>query len=101
MFECRLHGDHYQRINHEMKILALIVTALAMIPIPAFADEPGRGWISIGKVERLLKTEGYRLIEIEAKNDHWEAEATRHGRTWDFKLSPKTGRIVSIEPDTD
>lgn len=84
-----------------MKTPILVTIALALVPVPAFADEPGKDWISIGRVERLLQKEGYRLIEIESKDDHWEAEATRHGRTWDFKLNPKTGRIISIELDTD
>lgn len=84
-----------------MMSLALIAAVLMIIPVPAFANDPGPDWVSIGGVERLLKKEGYRLIEIEPKDDHWEAEATRHGQTWDFKISPRTGRIISIEPDTD
>lgn len=79
----------------------MIAPVLMINPVPAFASEPGRDWISIGRVERLLQKEGYRLIEIEPKDDHWEAEATRHGQIWDFKISPKTGRIISIEPDSD
>lgn len=84
-----------------MKIAAVLTAALLLAPVPAFADGPGRDWISIGRVERLLQRQGYRLIEIEASDDHWEGEATRNGRTWDFKLNPRTGRVVSMEPDTD
>ena len=84
-----------------MTIPALIAAAMLSLPAAALADEPGQDWISIGDVERLLQKEGYRLIEIEPKDDHWEAEATAHGRTWDIKLSPRTGRVIAIEPDTD
>ncbi|KQN39856.1 hypothetical protein ASG37_16830 [Sphingomonas sp. Leaf407] len=84
-----------------MKTLALIATGLMIAPAPARADQPGQDWISIGQAERVLHREGYRLIEIEPEDDHWEGEATRHGRTWDFRMSPKTGRIIAMEPDTD
>lgn len=73
--------------------ITLLTTPVAIIA------EPGPDWISIGRVEAILAHEGYRLIEIEAKDDAWEGEATRHGRTWDFTMNPKSGRIITTEAD--
>ena len=76
--------------------LAAVLTAA-----PALADQPGRGWISMDRVTHMLAKRGYTVTKIEADDGHWEGEAVRQGRSYDFHVDPHSGRITKMERDRD
>ena len=41
----------------------------AMTSAPAFADEPGRGWISSARVTTMLAKRGYKVTKLERDRD--------------------------------
>ncbi|VVT25160.1 conserved exported hypothetical protein [Sphingomonas sp. EC-HK361] len=80
----------------------MIAAAITLcLPVAANADVPGRGWMSSAKVSRTLAKQGYRVIKIEADDGHWEGEATRGGRKYDFHVDPHSGRVTKMERDRD
>jgi len=68
---------------------------------PALADVPGRDWISSAKVSQTLAKMGYQVRQIEADDGHWEGEAAKNGRNYDFHVDPRTGRVTKMELDND
>lgn len=78
-------------------MIRLVPASLALIFLstPALADVPGRDWIPQRKVAALLKARGYIMTKIEADDGHWEGEATRRGRKYEFHVNPHSGRITS------
>lgn len=58
----------------------LTIAAVAhatMTAAPALADQPGRGWISAGRVTAMLAKRGYKVTRLGADDGHWEGEAHR------------------------
>lgn len=85
-----------------MRTLTCIISAAALIvPAAASADRPGRNWIARDKVVQILAKRGYRVTKIEADDGHWEGEARRRGREYDFHVDPHTGRVTKLERDRD
>lgn len=85
-----------------MRHLALYASAAALLgAAPALADVPGRNWISTAKVTHMLARRGYRVTKIEADDGHWEGEATRRGRNYEFHVDPHSGRVTKLERDRD
>ena len=82
----------------------LIAAAFAMTTMasaPAFADEPGRGWISSARVTTMLAKRGYKVTKIEADDGHWEGEAARRGAKYEFHVDPHNGKVTKLERDRD
>lgn len=77
--------------------VALMVAALS--PAPAFADVPGKGWISREKASAVLAKRGYKMTKIEADDGHWEGDAVRKGLRYEFHVDPRTGRVTKLERD--
>lgn len=85
-----------------MKHTMVVMLALsALSPTPAFADVPGKGWISREKASAGLAKRGYNVTKIEADDGHWEGEAVRKGIRYEFHVNPKTGQITKLERDRD
>ena len=83
-------------------MLKLASFALALVGTsPALADVPGRDWISSAQVSQTLAKMGYQVRQIEADDGHWEGEATKNGRNYDFHVDPRTGRVTKMELDND
>lgn len=80
---------------------AATVSALALFATPATADRPGRNWIGSGKVRQILAKRGYHMTKVEADDGHWEGEATRRGRNYEFHVDPHTGAVTKLERDRD
>ena len=85
-------------------MLKLTPFALAIALVgtsPALADVPGREWISSAQVSQALAKMGYQVRQIEADDGHWEGEATKGGRNYDFHVDSRTGRVTKMELDND
>ena len=82
-------------------LIAAAVALTAMAGAPAFADEPGRGWISSARVTTMLAKRGYKVTKIEADDGHWEGEAMHRGGKYEFHVDPKTGKVTKLERDRD
>lgn len=85
----------------KMRMTMAAALAAAVMTTPALADQPGRGWISMDKVMHMLAKRGYTVTKIEADDGHWEGEATRQGRHYEFHVDPHSGRITKMERDRD
>lgn len=79
----------------------LLALPLVLAPAPAFADVPGKDWISAQRVTALLAKRGAKVTKIEADDGHWEGEALRRGVRYEFHADPRTGRLTKWERDTD
>lgn len=83
------------------KLVSAAVTAAAVLVTPmfapAFADVPGRGWVSAARVTDMLAKRGYRVNKIEADDGRWEGEAVRAGRKFEFHASPTDGTITKLK----
>lgn len=85
-----------------MHVLIRVACAVALVsPTAAFADRPGRNWMAREKVVRILARKGYRVTKIEADDGHWEGEARRAGRAYEFHVDPRSGRVTKLERDRD
>jgi len=82
-------------------LIAAAFAMAAMASAPAFAGEPGRGWISSARVTTMLAKRGYKVTKIEADDGHWEGEAARRGAQYEFHVDPKTGKVTKLERDND
>ncbi len=82
-------------------LIAAAFALTTMASAPAFADEPGRGWISSARVTAMLAKRGYNVTKIEADDGHWEGEAARRGATYEFHVDPHNGKVTKLERDND
>lgn len=83
-----------------MRHLALTAFAITtIIATPAFADQPGRGWISAPRVTNMLAKRGYKVTKIEADDGHWEGNAMRGARKYEFHVDPHNGKVTKLERD--
>lgn len=76
-----------------------LLAAFALPAAPALADRPGPNWISSQRASNILRQRGYRVTKIEADDGHWEGEAYRNGRKYEFHVAPRSGRITKLERD--
>lgn len=83
------------------RILAASLALTLLSPAAAFADEPGKDWISREEASASLLKRGYKVTKIEADDGHWEGEAVRKGLRYEFHVDPRTGRITKLERDRD
>lgn len=84
-----------------MKPLLVLAVAGLALASPAFADMPGRDWISSAKVSAMLAKRGYRVTKIEADDGHWEGEAVRKAMRYDFHVDPHSGQVTKMERGRD
>ncbi len=83
-----------------MRKIVLAAFALATLSAaPALADEPGRGWISAARVTGMLAKRGYKVTKIDADDGHWEGEAMRGPRKYEFHVDPHNGAVTKLERD--
>ena len=82
-----------------IKTLLMAVVAAASLGSPAFADTPGKGWISDAKVKTILAKRGYQVTKLEADDGHWEGEARRGRVQYEFHVDPRTGAVTKLERD--
>jgi hypothetical protein len=75
------------------------LTLATMTAAPALADQPGRGWISAGRVTAMLAKRGYKVTKIEADDGHWEGEARRGPANYEFHVDPHNGAVTKLERD--
>ncbi|KHL26898.1 hypothetical protein PK98_09560 [Croceibacterium mercuriale] len=80
---------------------AALVSGGLATTMPARADTPGRNWMQVEQVTRAIAAQGYRVIEIEADDGHWEGEMVKDAVRYDFHADPRTGRLTKIERDQD
>ncbi|MCK9826221.1 PepSY domain-containing protein, partial [Nocardioides cavernae] len=82
-------------------LIAATFAMTAMANAPAFADEPGRGWISNARVTTMLAQRGYRVTKMEADDGHWEGETARRTAMYEFHVDPHNGKVTKLERDRD
>lgn len=78
-------------------LIAAVLTA--GLGSPAFADMPGKNWISSAKVKAMLSKRGYRVTKLEADDGHWEGEARKAKVKYEFHVDPHSGAITKMERD--
>ncbi len=76
----------------------LMIAAICLVATPAYADQPGRGWISQAKLGSALAEQGYRMTKVEADDGHWEGEMTKRGALYEFHADPRSGKLTSVKP---
>ena len=83
------------------KLLGAVLTLGVATCLPAWADQPGANWISVEKVQQILKSAGYtQVAEIEADDGRWEGEGIKKdGLKYEFHVDPISGRITKEERD--
>lgn len=83
-----------------MRLMPIALLATMALPAaPALADRPGKNWISSQRASNILRQRGYRVTKIEADDGHWEGEARRGGRNYEFHVDPRSGRVTKLERD--
>ena len=82
-----------------IKTLLVAVVAAASLGSSAFADTPGKGWISDAKVKTILAKRGYQVTKLEADDGHWEGEARKANVRYEFHVDPRSGAITKMERD--
>jgi hypothetical protein len=65
----------------------------------AFADMPGKDWMSKEQVTTKLKSMGYSdVMKLEADDGHWEGDAMKDGKAFEIHVDPHTGELTKNEP---
>lgn len=82
-----------------IKKLLVVAVTTTVIGAPAYADMPGKGWISSAKVKNMLAKRGYRVTKLEADDGHWEGEARKANASYEFHVDPRSGAITKMERD--
>ena len=78
----------------------LVGVLSAWSPNLAMADQPGADWMPAQQViEKVLQAGYTQVTKIEAEDGRWEGEGIKNGKKMDFHADPKTGAIISEEPD--
>jgi hypothetical protein len=67
----------------------------------AWADQPGRDWMSKDAVKQQMERQGYSGILMEADDGHWEGEAIKDGRIVEFHADAHTGKITKSKPKAE
>lgn len=83
-----------------MKTTTALLVALGLVTaVPALADQPGKDWMPMDQVVKVLGEAGYTDIrKVEADDGHWEGKATRDGHTVKFHADAKTGAVTREKP---
>ena len=85
--------------GHTSQILVSMAAAAMMMlfAAPAVAFSTGD---YIGKTEaeitKSLKTQGYKIIEIDREGELLEAEIARDGKDFEISADSRTGKVVEI-----
>ena len=80
-----------------IKKLLVVAVATTVIGAPAYADMPGKGWISSANVKNMLAKRGYRVTKLEADDGHWEGEARKANASYEFRCkAPAALRTVDV-----
>lgn len=78
-----------------------ILTAALLLPTLggfAFADVPGKDWISVEQAKAKLMAAGFtNVTTIEADDGHYEGEGVKGGAVHEFHVDPHTGAITKDE----
>lgn len=82
-----------------IKKILIATVSIAGLGSPAFADMPGKNWISSAKVKAMLSKRGYRVTKLEADDGHWEGEARKAKVNYEFHVDPHSGAITKMERD--
>lgn len=81
----------------------MIIAAAAAIAVSgaAFADQPGKDWMSKNDVKKQMEGQGYSAIVMEADDGHWEGEAVKDGKIVEFHADAHTGRVTKSKPKSE
>jgi hypothetical protein len=83
-----------------MKLTVAALVLLTGSAGAAFADQPGRDWLTIDQVRQILANAGYtQITELEADDGRWEGEGIKNGQAMDFEIDPHSGRFTKEEVD--
>lgn len=77
----------------------LLAAAIAFAAVPdAHADAPGVDWMSKDQVVQKLEGLGYTNVrKLEADDGHWEADASKGGRSYELHVDPHSGQLTKNE----
>jgi hypothetical protein len=87
--------------NRRRLPLAVIASAVVLLPLSAFADL-AKGDL-VGKTEVEVRTslagQGYKVGDVEKEDGQIQAEVVQKGEELEIHVDPATGRIVAIRSD--
>lgn len=84
-----------------MKAILLAAALVIGAGSLAYADVPGKDWMTKEQVMTKLKGMGYTDVkELEADDGHWEGDAVKDGKTYEIHVDPHSGELTKNEPKT-
>ncbi len=84
------------RIFAVTSVIAATVAGAAVAAQPALNTKLGNDF---SEIIRALSADGYTIQEIEREHGLIEVEALKEGQTFEIKVDPTSGQVVSIEHD--
>ncbi len=86
-------------IRHRNLILAVAAGYLTLSPALALAQVSEGSVLGTSMLEVLtgLEQQGYRVVELELKRDHIEAEAILDNQRYEIEVDLQTGRVRDID----
>ncbi len=78
-----------------MKSALAALAAVLLVGSAAWADQPGKDWMSIDQAKSKLKDAGYtNVTTIEADDGHYEGVGVKNGQVYEFHLDPHSGALT-------
>lgn len=55
----------------------------------------------LSEIVKTVEAQGYVPTEVELEDGAWEIEASKDGKTYELKLDPKSGAVLSVEEEEE
>ena len=89
----------------KLTVIGALAAALIAAPIvaaPAFAQAQAQTWLSVSDVESRLTAQGFRVLEVERDDGHFEVQAYEsNGNCVELDVHRSTGEIIRTKRDDD
>ncbi len=85
------------------KILILTVAAIAVAgtakatPLQICPIVPAENWMTTGKAEQIVRSQGYKVFYVQPDGGCWTALAEMDGSRWEVYVHPATGEVVRVQ----